>query len=95
MFDSSSYDSPTPLAHADTSRDVLPTGELSFLPLRKKLGVKITCGNWYRLNDAALKRMPASGKCTRSANVEIPIPSPIREKKYYYAPVNWKCSSTD
>ncbi|GFW28121.1 uncharacterized protein TNCV_2817991 [Trichonephila clavipes] len=26
MFDSSSYDNPTPLAHADTSRDVLPRG---------------------------------------------------------------------
>ncbi|GFU50923.1 mariner Mos1 transposase [Trichonephila clavipes] len=26
MFDSSSYDSPTPLAHIDTSRDVLPRG---------------------------------------------------------------------
>ncbi|GFW07920.1 uncharacterized protein TNCV_3920531 [Trichonephila clavipes] len=28
MFDSSSYDNPTPLAHADTSRDVFPRGEL-------------------------------------------------------------------
>ncbi|GFY16746.1 hypothetical protein TNCV_2788681 [Trichonephila clavipes] len=27
MFDSSSSDNPTPLAHADTSRDVLPKGE--------------------------------------------------------------------
>ncbi|GFV45858.1 uncharacterized protein TNCV_2322181 [Trichonephila clavipes] len=26
MFDSSSYDNPTPLAHADASRDVLPRG---------------------------------------------------------------------
>ncbi|GFU17136.1 hypothetical protein TNCV_1853901 [Trichonephila clavipes] len=26
MFDSSSYDNPTPLAHADTSRDVFPRG---------------------------------------------------------------------
>ncbi|GFX97027.1 hypothetical protein TNCV_1997591 [Trichonephila clavipes] len=29
MFDSSSYDNPTPLAHADTSRDVLPRGEFT------------------------------------------------------------------
>ncbi|GFT07563.1 hypothetical protein TNCV_4045301 [Trichonephila clavipes] len=29
MFDSSSYDNPTPLAHADTSRDVLPRGGTS------------------------------------------------------------------
>ncbi|GFS94256.1 uncharacterized protein TNCV_2013401 [Trichonephila clavipes] len=29
MFDSSSYVNPTPLAHADTSRDVLPRGDLS------------------------------------------------------------------
>ncbi|GFW07926.1 uncharacterized protein TNCV_3920591 [Trichonephila clavipes] len=29
MFDSSSYDNPTPLAHADTSRDVLPSGGTS------------------------------------------------------------------
>ncbi|GFS98010.1 uncharacterized protein TNCV_2019371 [Trichonephila clavipes] len=27
MFDSSSYENPTPLAHADTSREVLPRGE--------------------------------------------------------------------
>ncbi|GFY35042.1 hypothetical protein TNCV_5044171 [Trichonephila clavipes] len=27
MFDSSSYDNPTPLAHADASRDVFPRGE--------------------------------------------------------------------
>ncbi|GFW84424.1 hypothetical protein TNCV_3089411 [Trichonephila clavipes] len=27
MYDSSSYVNPTPLAHADTSRDVLPRGE--------------------------------------------------------------------
>ncbi|GFX44727.1 hypothetical protein TNCV_1802081, partial [Trichonephila clavipes] len=26
MFDSSSYDNPTPLAHADASRDVFPRG---------------------------------------------------------------------
>ncbi|GFT82008.1 hypothetical protein TNCV_3909531 [Trichonephila clavipes] len=31
------------------------SAELRCLPLGKKLGVKITCGNWYRLNDAALK----------------------------------------
>ncbi|GFT35446.1 uncharacterized protein TNCV_922621 [Trichonephila clavipes] len=29
MFDSSSYDNPTPLAHADTSRNVLPRGGTS------------------------------------------------------------------
>ncbi|GFV75771.1 uncharacterized protein TNCV_1756991 [Trichonephila clavipes] len=29
MFDSSSYDNPTPLAHADTSRDVFPRGGTS------------------------------------------------------------------
>ncbi|GFW37825.1 hypothetical protein TNCV_4630301 [Trichonephila clavipes] len=29
MFDSSSYVNPTPLAHADTSRDVLPRGGTS------------------------------------------------------------------
>ncbi|GFY30312.1 hypothetical protein TNCV_4065631 [Trichonephila clavipes] len=29
MFDSSSYDNPTPLAHADTSRDVLPREGIS------------------------------------------------------------------
>ncbi|GFW39551.1 hypothetical protein TNCV_3908601 [Trichonephila clavipes] len=29
MFDSSSYDNPTPLARADTSRDVLPRGGTS------------------------------------------------------------------
>ncbi|GFU65357.1 uncharacterized protein TNCV_2836671 [Trichonephila clavipes] len=29
MFDSSFYDNPTPLAHADTSRDVLPRGGTS------------------------------------------------------------------
>ncbi|GFU73701.1 putative RNA-directed DNA polymerase from transposon BS [Trichonephila clavipes] len=29
MFDSSSYDNPAPLAHADTSRDVLPRGDTS------------------------------------------------------------------
>ncbi|GFX55460.1 uncharacterized protein TNCV_267481 [Trichonephila clavipes] len=29
MFDSSSYNNPTPLAHADTSRDVLPRGGTS------------------------------------------------------------------
>ncbi|GFS75551.1 uncharacterized protein TNCV_3424991 [Trichonephila clavipes] len=29
MFDSSSYVNPTPLAHADTSRDVLPRGDVS------------------------------------------------------------------
>ncbi|GFT65345.1 hypothetical protein TNCV_1559841 [Trichonephila clavipes] len=28
MFDSSSYVNPTPLAHADASRDVLPRGAL-------------------------------------------------------------------
>ncbi|GFV17073.1 hypothetical protein TNCV_1686641 [Trichonephila clavipes] len=28
MFDSSSYVNPTPLAHADTSRDVFPRGVL-------------------------------------------------------------------
>ncbi|GFW04840.1 hypothetical protein TNCV_4880751 [Trichonephila clavipes] len=31
MFDSSSYDNPTPLAHADTLRDVLPRGGTSQL----------------------------------------------------------------
>ncbi|GFS78984.1 hypothetical protein TNCV_4342171 [Trichonephila clavipes] len=30
MFDSSSYVNPTPLAHADTSRDVLSRGELGW-----------------------------------------------------------------
>ncbi|GFW93822.1 hypothetical protein TNCV_4221031 [Trichonephila clavipes] len=29
MFDSSSYDNPTPVAHADASRDVLPRGGIS------------------------------------------------------------------
>ncbi|GFV71912.1 uncharacterized protein TNCV_2458471 [Trichonephila clavipes] len=29
MFDSSSYDNPTPLAHADASRDVFPRGGTS------------------------------------------------------------------
>ncbi|GFY00836.1 hypothetical protein TNCV_2142281 [Trichonephila clavipes] len=29
MFDSRSYDNPTPLAHADASRDVLPRGGTS------------------------------------------------------------------
>ncbi|GFW19223.1 uncharacterized protein TNCV_255501 [Trichonephila clavipes] len=29
MFDSSSYDNPTPLAHADNSTDVLPSGGTS------------------------------------------------------------------
>ncbi|GFX28756.1 uncharacterized protein TNCV_4249951 [Trichonephila clavipes] len=29
MFDSGSYNNPTPLAHADTSRDVLPRGDTS------------------------------------------------------------------
>ncbi|GFX85409.1 hypothetical protein TNCV_3715831 [Trichonephila clavipes] len=31
------------------------SAELRCLPLGKKLRFKITCGNWYRLNDAALK----------------------------------------
>ncbi|GFX61542.1 hypothetical protein TNCV_2745171 [Trichonephila clavipes] len=31
MFDPSSFANPTPLAHADTSRDVLPRGEEEFL----------------------------------------------------------------
>ncbi|GFS76646.1 uncharacterized protein TNCV_1622361 [Trichonephila clavipes] len=43
MFDSSSYDDPTPLAHADTSRDVLPRGEVSknnneYLLAKKSVG---------------------------------------------------------
>ncbi|GFT84411.1 hypothetical protein TNCV_147931 [Trichonephila clavipes] len=34
MFDPSSFANPTPLAHADTSRDVLPRGDTShFVPL--------------------------------------------------------------
>ncbi|GFU14587.1 hypothetical protein TNCV_406441 [Trichonephila clavipes] len=34
MFDPSSFANPTPLAHADTSRDVLPKGVLHYvLPL--------------------------------------------------------------
>ncbi|GFX88669.1 hypothetical protein TNCV_832991 [Trichonephila clavipes] len=31
------------------------SAELMCLPLGKKLGVKIACGNWYRLKVAALK----------------------------------------
>ncbi|GFW72903.1 integrase catalytic domain-containing protein [Trichonephila clavipes] len=37
MFDSSSYDNPTPLAHADTSRDVLPRGVRYLHTLRSNL----------------------------------------------------------
>ncbi|GFY04297.1 transposable element Tcb1 transposase [Trichonephila clavipes] len=36
MFDSSSYDNPTPLARADTSRDVLPRG-VSARTIRRRL----------------------------------------------------------
>ncbi|GFU91559.1 hypothetical protein TNCV_2543251 [Trichonephila clavipes] len=43
MFDSSSYVNPTPLAHADTSRDVLPRGEESPIPRIRKKG--FTLGN--------------------------------------------------
>ncbi|GFY03928.1 uncharacterized protein TNCV_1197071 [Trichonephila clavipes] len=35
MFDSSSYDNPTPLAHADTSRDVLPRGDSNLKKLER------------------------------------------------------------
>ncbi|GFX78070.1 hypothetical protein TNCV_972241 [Trichonephila clavipes] len=35
MFDPSSFANPTPLAHADTSRDVLPRGALSGLDGRQ------------------------------------------------------------
>ncbi|GFT39712.1 hypothetical protein TNCV_1579021 [Trichonephila clavipes] len=34
MYDPSSFANPTPLAHADTSRDVLPRGDLSLLKLK-------------------------------------------------------------
>ncbi|GFX04988.1 hypothetical protein TNCV_2249711 [Trichonephila clavipes] len=40
MFDSSSYDNPTPLALADTLRDALPRGGTSQMFLqRAKLGI--------------------------------------------------------
>ncbi|GFU67922.1 HTH_Tnp_Tc3_2 domain-containing protein [Trichonephila clavipes] len=41
MFDSSSYVNPTPLAHADTSRDVLPrrgTSQVSRQTMYRRLG---------------------------------------------------------
>ncbi|GFV42765.1 hypothetical protein TNCV_841201 [Trichonephila clavipes] len=39
MFDSSSYDNPTPLAHADASRDVFPSGGTS--QVKKNNGVRM------------------------------------------------------
>ncbi|GFX94139.1 uncharacterized protein TNCV_4291851 [Trichonephila clavipes] len=38
-------------------------------PLGKKLGVKITCGNWYHLNGTTLKNDTAPGERTRSAKI--------------------------
>ncbi|GFW30730.1 hypothetical protein TNCV_4088501 [Trichonephila clavipes] len=39
MFDSSSFVNPTPLAHADASRDVLPRGAIEVLSRPKLTGI--------------------------------------------------------
>ncbi|GFY22844.1 uncharacterized protein TNCV_2181051 [Trichonephila clavipes] len=39
MFDASSFADPTPLVHADTSRDVLPRGELEKLRIEAQIGL--------------------------------------------------------
>ncbi|GFT13535.1 uncharacterized protein TNCV_3830181 [Trichonephila clavipes] len=57
-------------------------------PLKKKLGFKITRGNSYHLNGAPLKSDTSSWRCTRSAKVEIPIRSPITEKKSHNEPIS-------
>ncbi|GFU22851.1 hypothetical protein TNCV_4965981 [Trichonephila clavipes] len=43
MFDPSPFANPTPLAHADTSRDVLPRGGTSQLEGSKPIPLKIRC----------------------------------------------------
>ncbi|GFX22594.1 hypothetical protein TNCV_2993291 [Trichonephila clavipes] len=43
--------------------------KLRAFPLGNKLGVKISCGDWYRLNDATLKSDISFWDCTRSAKV--------------------------
>ncbi|GFW67258.1 uncharacterized protein TNCV_2698681 [Trichonephila clavipes] len=70
MFDSSSYDNPTPLAHADTLRDVLPRGGTSqWRPTRSSHGtfhqlfgstlVQNTATDFAQLKAALSKAFPA------------------------------------
>ncbi|GFX58997.1 hypothetical protein TNCV_3814311 [Trichonephila clavipes] len=59
MFDSSSYVNPTPLAHADASRDVLPRGD-NMLTKYQMIKLIDFCEVWFLPESVA--RVAAIGK---------------------------------
>ncbi|GFV12780.1 hypothetical protein TNCV_1367501 [Trichonephila clavipes] len=86
MFDSSSYVNPTPLAHADTSRDVLLRGGTSQLFPQKVHLVEISA-------NVGLKPMFEQGYHTFWLQKQIPILYPalwdIAQKLATLAPSKW------
>ncbi|GFV70247.1 hypothetical protein TNCV_3842641 [Trichonephila clavipes] len=56
------------------------SAKLRCLPLGKKLGDKITYGNWYRLSSAALKVIPVPGNVLDLQRFKYQYTAPLQEK---------------
>ncbi|GFV13662.1 transposon Ty3-G Gag-Pol polyprotein [Trichonephila clavipes] len=87
MFDSISYDNPTPLAHADTSRDVLPKGEQENGLIRDRIVLEIKdSGLQERLlreNNLSIEKVIEIVRAAEASREEI------RNRKYDAATINF------